>query len=116
MRVCQDFTAKFDDPNLVSCAGLGPILQLAARAGLQDLVAASPASFSFCTRCAPRTSATASTKAGSRRSCPTRYRQRYLHALGSADDTALEAFRRTRDRHIRTRAEPNPPQYDPPSL
>jgi len=39
MRVCQDFTAKFDDPNLVSCAGLGPVLQLAARAGLQDLVA-----------------------------------------------------------------------------
>ena len=38
MRVCQDFTVKFDDPNLVSCAGLGPVLQLAARAGLQDLV------------------------------------------------------------------------------
>ena len=36
MRVCQDFTVKFDDPNLVSCAGLGPVLQLAARAGLQD--------------------------------------------------------------------------------
>ncbi len=38
MRVCQDFTVKLDDPNLVSCAGLGPVLQLAARAGLQDLV------------------------------------------------------------------------------
>ena len=29
----------FDDPNLVSCAGLAPVLQLAARAGLQRLVA-----------------------------------------------------------------------------
>ena len=39
MRVCHDFTAKFDDPNLVSSAGLAPVLQLAQRAGLQDLVA-----------------------------------------------------------------------------
>ena len=39
MRVCHGFTAEFDDPNLVSCAGLGPVLQLAERAGLQDLVA-----------------------------------------------------------------------------
>lgn len=38
MRVCHGFTAEFDDPNLVSCAGLAPILQLAERAGLQDLV------------------------------------------------------------------------------
>ncbi len=29
MRVCHDFTGKFDDPNLVSCAGLAPVLQLA---------------------------------------------------------------------------------------
>ncbi len=32
--------AVFDDPNLVSCAGLAPVLQLAERAGLQDLVEA----------------------------------------------------------------------------
>ncbi len=40
MRVCHDVTAVFDDPNLVSCAGLAPVLQLAERAGLQQLVAA----------------------------------------------------------------------------
>ena len=39
MRVCHDVTAVFDDPNLVSCAGLAPVLQLAERAGLQGLVA-----------------------------------------------------------------------------
>jgi len=39
MRVCHDFTAQFDDPNLVSCAGLAPVLRLAERAGLQRLVA-----------------------------------------------------------------------------
>ena len=39
MRVCHDVTAVFDDPNLVSCAGLAPLLQLAERAGLQRLVA-----------------------------------------------------------------------------
>jgi hypothetical protein len=38
MRVCHDVTAVFDDPNLVSCAGLAPVLQLAERAGLQGLV------------------------------------------------------------------------------
>ena len=38
MRVCHDVTAVFDDPNLVSCAGLAPVLELAERAGLQDLV------------------------------------------------------------------------------
>ncbi len=38
MRVCHGFTAVFDDPNLVSCAGLAPVLQLAERAGLQRLV------------------------------------------------------------------------------
>ena len=31
--------AVFDDPNLVSCAGLAPVLALAARCGLHDLVA-----------------------------------------------------------------------------
>jgi hypothetical protein len=39
MRVCHGFTAVFDDPNLVSCAGLAPVLLLAERAGLQELVA-----------------------------------------------------------------------------
>ncbi len=37
--------------------------------------------------------------------------QRYLHALDSTDNTALAAFRRTRDRH-RT-PEPEPPAADP---
>jgi hypothetical protein len=39
MRVCHDSTAVFDDPKRVSCAGLAPVLQLAERAGLQELVA-----------------------------------------------------------------------------
>lgn len=39
MRVCHGFTAVFDDPNLVSCAGLAPVLRLAERAGLPRLVA-----------------------------------------------------------------------------
>ncbi len=40
--------------------------------------------------------------------------QRYLHALASADDTALEAFRRTRDLHLNTHPEPKPPEpYGP---
>jgi hypothetical protein len=39
MRVCHGFTAEFDDPNLVSCAGLAPVLRLAERAGLQRLAA-----------------------------------------------------------------------------
>ena len=38
MRVCHGFTAVFDDPNLVSCAGLAPVLRLAERAELQRLV------------------------------------------------------------------------------
>ncbi len=38
MRVCHGVTAVFDDPNLVSCAGLAPVLRLAERAGLQELV------------------------------------------------------------------------------
>ena len=40
MRVCHEVTAVFDDPNLVSCAGLAPVLGLAERAGLARLVAA----------------------------------------------------------------------------
>jgi hypothetical protein len=32
-------SAVFDEPNLVSCAGLAPVVALAARAGLSDLVA-----------------------------------------------------------------------------
>ena len=39
MRVCHEVTAVFNDPNLVSCVGLAPVLQLAQRAGLQELVA-----------------------------------------------------------------------------
>jgi len=48
--------------------------------------------------------------------------QRYLHALADADDTALEAFQRTRDRHRTAEPTwepdrgPEPPEYDPPSL
>jgi len=38
VRLSHASTAVFDDPNLVSCAGLVPVLQLASRAGLQDLV------------------------------------------------------------------------------
>ena len=38
MRVCHGLTAVFDDPNLVSCAGLAPVLLLAERAALQRLV------------------------------------------------------------------------------
>ena len=38
MRVCHGVTATFDDPNLVSCAGLEPVLRLAERADLQGLV------------------------------------------------------------------------------
>ncbi len=39
MRVCHSFSAVFDDPNLVSCAGLAPVLRVAQRAGLPYLVA-----------------------------------------------------------------------------
>lgn len=39
MRVSHDFSAVFDDPNLVSCGGLAPVLELAQRAGLHALVA-----------------------------------------------------------------------------
>ena len=42
MQVCHGrsaVSAVFDDPNLVSCAGLVPVMRLAADAGLHDLVA-----------------------------------------------------------------------------
>ena len=39
MRVSHGFTAVFDDPNLVSCGGLAPVVALAERAGLHGLVA-----------------------------------------------------------------------------
>ncbi|CAN5338960.1 hypothetical protein BH11ACT1_BH11ACT1_29880 [soil metagenome] len=39
MRVCHNAAAAFDDPNLVSCAGLIPVMTLAERAGLHALVA-----------------------------------------------------------------------------
>ena len=39
MRVSHAHTVVFDDPNLVSCAGLAPVLELAERARLQALVA-----------------------------------------------------------------------------
>jgi len=39
MRVLHSVSAVFDDPNLVSAAGLAPVLALAERAGLHDLVA-----------------------------------------------------------------------------
>jgi hypothetical protein len=38
MRVCHGLSVRFDDPNLVSCAGLAPVLALAERAGLHKLV------------------------------------------------------------------------------
>jgi len=34
MRVCHNLWASFDDPNLVSCAGLVSVMALAERAGL----------------------------------------------------------------------------------
>src|SRR5450830_1239424 len=38
MRVCHNLSASFDDPNLVSCAGLVPVMALAKRAGLHRLI------------------------------------------------------------------------------
>ena len=38
MRVGHEYTAVFDDPNLVSCASLAPVLVLAERAGLHELL------------------------------------------------------------------------------
>ena len=39
MRVSHKVTAVFDDPNLISVAGLAPVMGLAERAGLHELVA-----------------------------------------------------------------------------
>ncbi len=38
MRVCRNLSADFDDPNLIACAGLVPVLALAEKAGLPGLV------------------------------------------------------------------------------
>jgi hypothetical protein len=38
MRVCHSVSAAFDDPNLVSCSGLVPVVALAKRAGLHRLI------------------------------------------------------------------------------
>jgi hypothetical protein len=38
VRVSHEYTLVFVDPNLVPCAGLAPVLTLADRAGLCDLV------------------------------------------------------------------------------
>src|SRR5450756_1780005 len=40
MRSCHTVSAGFDDPNLVSCAGLIPVMALAERVGLHDLTCA----------------------------------------------------------------------------
>ncbi len=39
MRSGHNLSAGFDDANLVSCAGLIPVMALAERAGLHDLAA-----------------------------------------------------------------------------
>lgn len=39
MRVCHSISAVFDDPNLIGTAGLVPVMGLAEKAGLADLVA-----------------------------------------------------------------------------
>jgi hypothetical protein len=39
MRVSHKVTAVFDDPNLISVAGLAPVMAVAERAGLHGLVA-----------------------------------------------------------------------------
>lgn len=39
MRILHGVTAVLDDPYLVSCAGLAPLLQLAERTGLHNLTA-----------------------------------------------------------------------------
>ncbi len=36
MRVSHDYMGLFDEANLVSCAGLAPVLALAERAGLHE--------------------------------------------------------------------------------
>jgi len=39
VRSCHTVSAGLDDPSLVSCAGLIPVMTLAGRAGLHDLAA-----------------------------------------------------------------------------
>jgi hypothetical protein len=39
LRVSHKLTAVFDDPNLISVAGLAPVMALAERGGLHELVA-----------------------------------------------------------------------------
>jgi hypothetical protein len=39
VRVCHNISAVFDDPNLIGAAGLVPVMGLAEKAGLPDLVA-----------------------------------------------------------------------------
>lgn len=39
MKACHSIVPVFDDPNLVSAAGLVPVLELGRRAGLEDLLA-----------------------------------------------------------------------------
>jgi hypothetical protein len=39
VRVCHNLSADFDDPNLIGSAGLVPVMALAQKAGLADLVA-----------------------------------------------------------------------------
>jgi len=36
VRVSHDYMGLFDEANLVSCAGLAPVLALAERAGLHE--------------------------------------------------------------------------------
>jgi len=38
MRASHKVSAVFDDPNLIGSAGLVPVMRLAHRAGLQDLL------------------------------------------------------------------------------
>jgi hypothetical protein len=42
MRILHGATAVLDDPYLVSCAGLAPLLQLAERTGLHNLASGPP--------------------------------------------------------------------------
>lgn len=42
MKASHTLTPVFDDPNLVGCAGLVPVLRLAEESGLHDLVAEHP--------------------------------------------------------------------------
>jgi hypothetical protein len=54
MRVSNGVTAVFDDPNLVSSAGLVPVLRLVARAGLSRMVAAHVTWTGSCAGCGRR--------------------------------------------------------------